>query len=236
MINNWTYPLCLSGHLCAEQDHCRRFPGPASRDLRGGPRRNFQVFSALDFLAELTQHIPNKGEHLVRCYGWYSHRQRHAGQARGPSPFAGTARRVLGTNGDCPLSRQGTAYRPLGAGRGKIGRCRPARRFRFHLGHVDQTGLRGRSATVPQVRRRDEDHQLHRALSAGRGGADSPALRPVGRADPNAGHARAPPHGSRRCPDGPQFVPDPEFLESEYLERQADAACELQLVLDPDFL
>ena len=41
-----------------------------------GPRRNFQVFSALDFLAELTQHIPQKGEHLVRYYGWYSHRQR----------------------------------------------------------------------------------------------------------------------------------------------------------------
>ena len=36
----------------AERDHCRRFPGPASSDLRGGPKRNFQVFSALDFLAE----------------------------------------------------------------------------------------------------------------------------------------------------------------------------------------
>ena len=60
----------------AEKDHCRRFPGPASGDLRGGPHRNFQVFSALDFLAELTQHIPEKGEHLVRYYGWYSHRQR----------------------------------------------------------------------------------------------------------------------------------------------------------------
>jgi hypothetical protein len=39
----------------AEQDHCRRFPGAASADLRGGPRRNFQVFSAVDFLAEVTQ-------------------------------------------------------------------------------------------------------------------------------------------------------------------------------------
>jgi hypothetical protein len=28
------------------------------------------------FLAEVTQHIPDKGEHLVRYYGWYSHRQR----------------------------------------------------------------------------------------------------------------------------------------------------------------
>ena len=60
----------------AEQDHCCPFPSPASADLRGGPRRNFQVFSALDFLAELTQHIPEKGEHLVRYYGWYSHRHR----------------------------------------------------------------------------------------------------------------------------------------------------------------
>jgi hypothetical protein len=29
---------------------------------------------------------------------------------------------------------------------------------------------------------------------------------------------------------------DPEFLEFEQLERQTDAACELQLVLDPDLL
>jgi len=50
----------------AEEDHCRRFPGPASGNLRGGPQRNFQVFSALDFLAEVTRHIPKKGEHLVR--------------------------------------------------------------------------------------------------------------------------------------------------------------------------
>jgi len=50
--------------------------GPASADLRGGPKRNFQIFSALDFLAEVTQHVPDKGEHLVRYYGWYSYRQR----------------------------------------------------------------------------------------------------------------------------------------------------------------
>jgi hypothetical protein len=60
----------------AEKDQCHRFPGAASRDLRGGPSRNFQVFNALDFLAELTQHIPDKHEHLVRFYGWYSHRRR----------------------------------------------------------------------------------------------------------------------------------------------------------------
>ena len=27
--------------------------------------RNFQVFDALEFLAEVTQHIPNKGQHLI---------------------------------------------------------------------------------------------------------------------------------------------------------------------------
>ncbi len=68
----------------ADQDHCRRFLGAVSADRRGGPRRNFHVFSALDFLAEVTQHIPDKGEHLVRYYGWYSHRQ-HDLLANSPS-------------------------------------------------------------------------------------------------------------------------------------------------------
>ncbi len=48
--------------------------------------------------------------------------------------------------------------------------------------------------------------------------------------------ARAPPHRSARPPDEPELVMDPEFLESERLERQADARSELQLILDPDFL
>jgi hypothetical protein len=47
----------------------------------------------LDFLAEVTQHIPDKGEHLVRYNGCYSHRQRgiheegrKAGQAESDKP------------------------------------------------------------------------------------------------------------------------------------------------------
>ena len=39
-------------------------------------KRNFEVFSALDWLAALTAHIPNAGEHLVRYYGWYSNANR----------------------------------------------------------------------------------------------------------------------------------------------------------------
>jgi len=60
----------------AQKGDCRRFPTPASNDLAGGASRNFQVFEALDFLAQLTQHIPDKGEHLVRYFGWYSYRHR----------------------------------------------------------------------------------------------------------------------------------------------------------------
>jgi len=41
-----------------------------------GVKRNFQIFDPLDFLAELTQHIPNKGEHLIRYYGHYSNKAR----------------------------------------------------------------------------------------------------------------------------------------------------------------
>jgi hypothetical protein len=33
-------------------------------------KRNFEVFSATDWLAALTAHIPNAGEHLVRYLGW----------------------------------------------------------------------------------------------------------------------------------------------------------------------
>ncbi|MGH7256198.1 MAG: transposase, partial [Nitrospirales bacterium] len=35
-------------------------------------KRNFEVFPVLDWIAAVTAHIPNTGEHLVRYYGWYS--------------------------------------------------------------------------------------------------------------------------------------------------------------------
>jgi hypothetical protein len=35
-------------------------------------KRNFEVFSACDWLAALTAYIPIAGEHLVRASGWYS--------------------------------------------------------------------------------------------------------------------------------------------------------------------
>ena len=57
----------------AEKRSCRRFPNPASPDLFGGSpgvARHFQVFDSLDFIAELTQHIPDPRTHRVRYFGW----------------------------------------------------------------------------------------------------------------------------------------------------------------------
>jgi hypothetical protein len=38
--------------------------------------RNFEVFSPCDFIAAITQHIPDKSFQLVRYYGWYSNKMR----------------------------------------------------------------------------------------------------------------------------------------------------------------
>jgi hypothetical protein len=44
--------------------------------MQTGPSRNFQILSPLDFLAEFTQHIPPKGSHIIRYFGWYSNKSR----------------------------------------------------------------------------------------------------------------------------------------------------------------
>ena len=60
----------------AEKDACRAFPDPQRDELARGPKRNFQILDPLEFLAEFTQHIPPKGAHLIRYYGWYSNKAR----------------------------------------------------------------------------------------------------------------------------------------------------------------
>lgn len=35
-------------------------------------KKNFAVFLVLDWILAITAHIPNKGEQLVRYYGYYS--------------------------------------------------------------------------------------------------------------------------------------------------------------------
>jgi hypothetical protein len=57
----------------AEKQACRAFPDPKGDGTRAGVKRNFQILSPLDFLAEFTQHRPSlcsgaraKGSHLIR--------------------------------------------------------------------------------------------------------------------------------------------------------------------------
>ena len=47
--------------------------------------RNFEVFAPTDFLAAITQHIPDKGAQMVRYYGWYSNKMRGLRQRGLPS-------------------------------------------------------------------------------------------------------------------------------------------------------
>ena len=46
------------------------------RMKKGKNRKNFEVYSALEFIAAITQHIPNKFSQLSRYFGFYSNRSR----------------------------------------------------------------------------------------------------------------------------------------------------------------
>ena len=51
-------------------------------------KRNYQLMPALRWLRLLMNHIPNKYEHLVRCYGYYSNRSRRPKPFRAPAPIS----------------------------------------------------------------------------------------------------------------------------------------------------
>jgi hypothetical protein len=42
----------------------------------GSNKKNFEVFSAEEFIAAITQHIHDRHFQMVRQYGWYSNRSR----------------------------------------------------------------------------------------------------------------------------------------------------------------
>jgi len=42
----------------------------------GQNKKNFEIFTAEDFIAAITQHIPDKSFRMVRYYGWSSNRSR----------------------------------------------------------------------------------------------------------------------------------------------------------------
>lgn len=47
-----------------------------SKMSHGGNKKNFQTFRALEFIASITQHIPERMSQMVRYLGWYSNRMR----------------------------------------------------------------------------------------------------------------------------------------------------------------
>ena len=48
---------------------CLCFPEHGNDQLKAGTLRNFQMFEPLEFLAEVTQHIPEKGQHQILYFG-----------------------------------------------------------------------------------------------------------------------------------------------------------------------
>jgi ribosomal protein S27E len=98
----------------AEKDACRAFPGPQGDGLASGPKRNFQIFSPLEFLAEFTQHIPPKGAHLIRYYGWYSNKARglHRKAAGDCPDFRGQQAELGRENGTVPFDAAPARNRP----------------------------------------------------------------------------------------------------------------------------
>ncbi len=115
----------------AEKRAPQRFPKPASADLFGDVARNFQVFDPLDFIAELTPHIPEPNKHLVRYFGFYS------AKARGLRAKAdGKHGTTVEVDDDHASPRQTD--------------CGP-----------DQAGVASRPASLPPLRHPTQDPQLH---------------------------------------------------------------------------
>ncbi|MBN1575453.1 MAG: transposase, partial [Chitinispirillaceae bacterium] len=76
----------------ASKPGCIPFPKQGDPELDIGMPRNYEIFDPLDFLAAVTQHIPDKGEHQIRYYGWYSNKRRGMQGKRGKpvAPVSGT--------------------------------------------------------------------------------------------------------------------------------------------------
>jgi len=65
---------------------------------------NFEVFTPCDFIAAITQHIPDKSFQLVRYYGWYSNKMRgqRDKQAAEEARAAGKAVEVINVSDQQP--------------------------------------------------------------------------------------------------------------------------------------
>ena len=78
-------------------------------------QRNFEVFTPCDFIAAITQHIPDKSFQLVRYYGWYSNKMRgqRSKQAVEAAQAAGTAAAVIDVSEHKPRRIPSPKWREL---------------------------------------------------------------------------------------------------------------------------
>ncbi|MFO0795342.1 MAG: transposase [Candidatus Brocadiaceae bacterium] len=54
-----------------------------SKMTQGKNKKNFQVYTAEEFIAAITQHIPEKSFQMIRYYGWYSNKSRGLREKQG---------------------------------------------------------------------------------------------------------------------------------------------------------
>jgi hypothetical protein len=66
-----------------------------SKMTSGKNKRNFQIYTAEEFIAAITQHIPEKSFQMVRYYGWYSNKSRGLRKKQGILKPGGQLEQVL---------------------------------------------------------------------------------------------------------------------------------------------
>ena len=85
-------------------------------DMNAKIHRNFEIFSPCDFIAAITQHIPDKSFQLVRYYGWYSNKmrgQRDKLEAAEAQPDVGKAIQVIDVSEHLPRRIPSAKWREL---------------------------------------------------------------------------------------------------------------------------
>jgi hypothetical protein len=101
-------PLSLQRIRWDEQQDTVTWSAPPSGFFKGKVRR----YSSLDFIAQLTLHIPPQGKHLGRRYGLYSSRgrgtwkDRSALRSRAPANWYGRKAAVDPGSSDTPMERE----------------------------------------------------------------------------------------------------------------------------------
>ena len=127
-------------------------------------KRNFQVFTACDFIAAITQHIPDKRFQMVRYYGWYSNKMRRQRRKRAKEKIANESGGNSGAKVWCGSQ--------CGGGNHRASCAEGTAHSVAIVARADQEGLGGRSAAVSPMSSRDAhrvadqrraDHRAHLA-------------------------------------------------------------------------